>query len=95
MSGSENMNMLVFDDFWSEGYGIVPRSVMRNPALSIDAKVMYAYLCAADGGKHPCTQDAIQRDLKLEDTRFALALEELSNYMRDAGHPMSIVRMVA
>lgn len=87
--------MLVLDDLWSQGYGMVPRSVMRDPHLSIGAKAVYAYLCAADGGKHPCTEDAIIKDLKLDIDSFTDAFTELKGYLSAIGHPLTIKRMVA
>ncbi len=34
---------------YSSGYGIIPKAVMQNQDLSIEAKAIYAYLCSFMG----------------------------------------------
>ena len=58
------------DSVFEDGYGQVPKKVMQDPRLSIEAKGIYAYLCSFAGGgntafpsiKKMCTDLNIARD---------------------------------
>lgn len=39
---------------FSKGYGIIPKLVMLEGSLSIDAKALYAYFCAYAGSEFSC-----------------------------------------
>lgn len=42
------------DGIYKQGYGIIPKLVMKDPNLSIEAKSIYAYLCTYTGGGDSC-----------------------------------------
>lgn len=42
-------NILIHDNVFSDGYGIIARKVMRHHVISRDAKALYSYLCSFAG----------------------------------------------
>lgn len=46
---AEEKNSLKLDGVLSNGYGIIPKKIMRDPDLSIEAKSIYAYLTSYSG----------------------------------------------
>lgn len=69
----------------SLGYGIIPKSVMTNPDLSVKAKGLMAYFYSLAGngtGAFP-TKKAIQKQLGISNTAYYNALHQLvdNNYL--------------
>ncbi len=56
----------------SEGYGVIPKRVMRDKQLSIEAKAIYAYLCSYAGGGNEAFPSVIKMlgDLQVSENRF-------------------------
>lgn len=50
MSTEENTEK----DIMSKGYGIIPKSIMTDAKISIEAKAIYAYLASYSGAEHKC-----------------------------------------
>lgn len=56
----------------NEGYGSIPKRIMRDRRLSIEAKAIYAYLCSYAGGgneAYPSVSKMIT-DLVISENRF-------------------------
>lgn len=72
------------DGIFSKGYGIVPKLVMLEGSLSIDAKALYAYFCAYSGDSMSCypPREKILRDLGFCTATYYTYLGEL----RDGGY---------
>lgn len=64
---------------YSAGYGIIPKLVMLEGAVSIDAKALYAYFCAYAGNGFSCypPREKILRDLGFSVTTYYIYLREL------------------
>lgn len=63
------------------GYGLIPKKVMRDQAISINAKALYAYLCAYAGvtGEAFPTIDQIKRELHIGKNKYYRLINELIN----------------
>lgn len=61
------------------GYGLVPRSIMRNPELSFQAKAIYSYLASFAGntGKAFPSTDLMSRELNMARNTLFKYLKEL------------------
>ena len=68
------------------GYGIIPKVVMRDKNLSIEAKAIYAYLIAFAGDKKTCypSRDLMCEELGISINRFTKHLKTLkeSGYIK-------------
>lgn len=66
---------------FSKGYGIVPKLVMLEGGISIDAKALYAYFCAYAGKGSSCypPRDKILNDLGFSPSTYYAYLGELRN----------------
>jgi hypothetical protein len=68
------------------GYGIIPKVVMRDKNLSIEAKAIYAYLTAFAGDKKTCypSRDLMCEELGISINRFTKHLKTLkeSGYIK-------------
>ncbi len=64
---------------FSKGYGIIPKLVMLEGSISIDAKALYAYFCAYAGNGSSCypPRDKILRDLGFSTATYYGYLREL------------------
>lgn len=87
---SKMVDALVLDDIWSQGYGMVAKSVMRAKELSAEAKAIYSYLCSFQGGVNGASMYQMQCELGMPETCFSKALEELEGYMAACGHPLRV-----
>jgi len=71
---------------FENGYGIVPKKVMQDEELSIEAKAIYAYLCSYAGNKNFAfpSVDKIRYDLGISEKRFYKHINQLldSPYMK-------------
>ena len=69
-----------------DGYGIIPKIVMRDKNLSIEAKAIYAYLIAFAGDKKTCypSRDLMCKELGISINRFTKHLKTLkeSGYIK-------------
>ncbi len=65
----------------SKGYGIVPKLVMLEGGLSIDAKALYAYFCAYAGNSFSCypPRSKILNDLGFSPATYYSYLRELQD----------------
>ena len=56
----------------SEGYGNIPKRVMRDKRLSIEAKSIYSYLCSYAGGGNEAFPSVgrMIMDLRISENRF-------------------------
>lgn len=63
----------------SEGYGSIPKRVMKDKRLSIEAKAIYSYLCSYAGGgceAYPSISKMVS-DLSISENRFYRHFEYL------------------
>ena len=60
-------NKLRKEGIMFKGYGLIPKIVILDPTLSIEAKAIYAYLCAYAGSTDTAavSRDKILHDLKI------------------------------
>ena len=69
-----------------DGYGIIPKIVMRDKNLSIEAKAIYAYLIAFAGDKKTCypSRNLMCKELGISINRFTKHLKTLkeSGYIK-------------
>lgn len=67
------LNSIIFN------YGILPKDVMKNPNLSIQAKAIYAYLCVYAGNKEASFpgEKLIRHELNISKDTFYKYLSEL------------------
>jgi hypothetical protein len=65
-------NVLIVEDINSKGYGIIPKIVMQDKRLTIEAKAIYAYFCSyAGAGSQAFPSVAkIMFDLTIKKDRF-------------------------
>ena len=65
----------------SNGYGLIPRAIMRDKSISIGAKGLYAYLASFAGSKLVCypTRDTIMDELRIAKNTFNKYTNELQN----------------
>ncbi len=66
---------------FSKGYGIIPKLVMLEGSLSIDAKALYAYFCAYAGSEFSCypPRGQILDDLNISHVTYYRYLKELQD----------------
>lgn len=75
-------NVLIHDNVFSQGYGIVAQKVMRQSSISRDARLFYAYLCSFAGSgdtAFPSTQ-TILTELGFSKKTFYKYREELEAF---------------
>lgn len=67
---------------YSEGYGIIPKSVMRNSNISTSAKAVYSYICsfAGAGGNAFPGLDLICSELGMSEKKLYKCRKELVDY---------------
>lgn len=72
---------LKLDGIFANGYGIIPKAVMCDPALSVGAKALYSYFCSYAGAGDSCfpSQSIICRDLNISAGSFAKYLKALTD----------------
>ena len=63
-----------------KGFGTVPFAVMREPGLSRDARLLYAYMMSGLTANPPSTVQTAQRDLGLSRDEINSLLIELESY---------------
>lgn len=65
-------NELKLTGIWSQGYGNIPKLVMRDTNLSIEAKGLYAYLRSFSGAGNTAfpSVELICHDLQISEKRF-------------------------
>jgi uncharacterized phage protein (TIGR02220 family) len=75
-------NKIELDNLLAQGYGIIPKKVMRDENLSIEAKAIYSYLCSFCG--HGDTAfpsiSLMCHDLGISDTRFLKHRKQLIDF---------------
>ena len=64
---------------YKEGYGVIPKSVMRNSKLSLSAKAVYAYICsfAGSGGNAFPSLELICSELNISEKKMYKCRKEL------------------
>lgn len=62
-----------------KGFGTVPFAVMREPGLSRDARLLYAYMMSGLTANPPSTVQTAQRDLGFSRTEIDELLTELES----------------
>lgn len=80
MGLSENTEVKIENNsILSSGYGLIPRTIMRDKSISIGAKGLYSYLASFAGSKLVCypTRDTIMDELKIAKNTFNKYLKEL------------------
>ncbi len=67
---------------YSEGYGIIPKSVMRNPSISTSSKAVYAYICsfAGAGGNAFPSLELICAELGMSEKKMYKCRKELIDH---------------
>ncbi len=79
-------NSLKQEDLLAKGYGMIPKLVMKDAKLSVEAKAIYAYLCSYCGAGDTAFPaiDLICHDLTISEKRFQRHMKQLkdSNYVR-------------
>lgn len=67
---------------YSEGYGIIPKSIMRNSNISISAKALYSYICsfAGAGGNAFPSLELICSELGMSEKKLYKCRKELVDY---------------
>lgn len=70
---------LQLDGVLSEGYGIIPRKVMKVKGISLGAKGLYSYFCSCAGQYRECfpSRETICEDLDISRDSFSKYLGEL------------------
>lgn len=76
---SEEENNLELEGILSQGYGVIPKKVMRDTRLSAESKAIYAYLCSFSGHGNTAFPSIklMCRDLKMGKDRFYKHRKEL------------------
>ena len=66
------MDELKLEGIFSKGYGIIPKLVMKDKKLTVEAKAIYAYICSYAGGGDTAfpSVDLICSDLGMSENRF-------------------------
>lgn len=56
----------------ADGYGIIPKSIMKDKAISIEAKAIYSYLCSYAGSGNTAfpSVSLMCSDLGIGENRF-------------------------
>lgn len=66
-----------------QGYGVVSKKAMKDPSLSVEAKVVYAYVSSFEGGAEVCVLEELKNDLGMPDEVFQKAWAELVGYLEN------------
>lgn len=87
MGLSENTEIKIENNsILSNGYGLIPRAIMRDKSISIGSKGLYAYLASFAGSKLVCypTKEIIMAELKIAKNTFNKYINELqeSGYIK-------------
>ena len=66
------MDELKLEGIFSKGYGTIPKLVMKDKKLTVEAKAIYAYICSYAGGGDTAfpSVDLICSDLGMSENRF-------------------------
>ena len=72
-------NTLKQEDLLSKGYGMIPKVVMKDQALSAEAKAIYAYLCSYCGAGNTAfpSVELICHDLGISEKRYQRHIKQL------------------
>lgn len=75
-------NNLKLDGIMEQGYGIIPKKVMRDKNISVEAKSIYSYLCSYSGNGSTAfpSVSLICSDLGIGKNRFYKHRKELTDY---------------
>jgi len=75
-------NNLKLDGIMEQGYGIIPKKVMRDKNISVEAKSIYSYLCSYSGNGSTVfpSVSLICSDLGIGKNRFYKHRKELTDY---------------
>ena len=70
--GADKLDELKLGGIFSKGYGIIPKLVMKDKNLTVEAKSIYAYICSYAGGGDTAfpSVDMICSDLGMSENRF-------------------------
>ena len=71
-SGPPSRDCVIVEGINARGFGTVPKAVMRDPELAIEAKGIYAYLCSFAGGGQTAfpSRSTMLAELGLSKDRF-------------------------
>ena len=66
------LNPLFLNPIFSRGYGVIPKSIMHDPSLSLESKAIYAYFCSLSGkdGQTFPYRETILRDLDMNKNTY-------------------------
>lgn len=78
-------NELQVGDLMEHGYGVVSKKLMKDPALSVEAKVAYAYISSYEGGSEKCHLEDLREDLGFPEKVFSKTMAELIGYLEEHG----------
>jgi len=70
----------LFPEIWQEGYGIVPKTMMKAPELSVYDKVLLCYMLSYTGaGKNECwpSYETMIHDLKISKGKLSQTINKL------------------
>ena len=75
----EDNNVLFCTGIYRDGYGMIPKAVMKNKDISVEAKALYAYICsyAGSGGKAFPSLQKICEELGMSEKRLYKYRNEL------------------
>ena len=78
----DNNNQIHLSGIFANGYGIIPKLVMQNKNISIEAKAIYAYICSYSGkGTNAFPKiNKILSDLSISKDRFYKHIKQLVKY---------------
>jgi DNA-binding Lrp family transcriptional regulator len=76
-----NENKIELSGIFSQGYGIIPKALMKHPALSKNAKLILAYMLSYTGAGNTCfpSQALIAEDLGISKPVIIKAIQEAVN----------------
>ena len=75
----EKTDKLELEGIMEQGYGVIPKKVMKDTELSAEAKTIYAYLCSYCGGGNTAfpSISLMSHDLNMSDNRLLKYRKEL------------------
>lgn len=74
-------SLLKQEDLLSKGYGMIPKLLMKDDRLNVEAKAIYAYLCSYCGAGDTAfpSVELICHDLEISERRYQKYLKQLKN----------------
>lgn len=74
------MDLIQSEGIYKNGYGIIPKSVMRDKNLSIEAKAIYSYICsfAGAGASAFPSVKLMLKELNISENRFYKHMKSLT-----------------